>query len=329
MVQLRPITDGIVTIRSPEPGDAALLVAGRDEEFDRFLGPGDPDPDPVGCVVVGGQVAGWVDHDRDRYWLDPGEVNVGYFLFADHRGRGLATRAVKLLMHHLAIDTESRCATFLIDPANERSQQLARRVGAERMPDLDGIPYFKLAVPPTVYTDGTVTIRPLDPDDVDADLAAKDDEQIRWLWLPGQRESWEAMSPGERRAHALAGLRARHDDFGSGPKWCFAVDTADHRYVAYVDCDLANGHVPAGEANISYSSHPDHRERGHVSRAVRLVLRFVGEHTAAPRAHLIVDAENHASSRVVRAVGAVEVERWIDVRGCTMVRHVVAVPRGR
>ena len=166
-----------------------------------------------------------------------------------------------------------------------------------------------------------VTIRPQRADDVDADLAAKDDEQIDWLWQPGDRELWQAMTRDEQRAHAASTLERNRDAFGSGPKWCFAVDSTDAAYVAYIDFDLANEHAPAGEANISYSSHPRHRGRGYVTRAVRLVVRFITEHTDARRAHLIVDAENTASLRVARAVGATEVERWIDARGRTMIRH--------
>jgi RimJ/RimL family protein N-acetyltransferase len=322
---LRPTTDGVVTIRPPQPGDATTLIAGRDRVFHRFLGEGSADPNPVGCVVVDRRVVGWVDYDRDRSWLERGEVNVGYNVFAPHRGRGYATRAVHLLLHHMAVDTDVEVATLLIDRANERSQALARRVGCDAVADLDDHPYFKRQVPPLVYGDGVVTIRRLQSDDVDADLSAKDDEQIDWLWEPGQRESWEAMPPAQQRAHTLAGLQERHDTFGSGPKWTFAVDAADDRYVAYVDCDLHHDDVPAGEANIAYAAHPQHRGRGYVGRAVRLVLRFLHDHTGASEAHLIVDAENRASLRVAATVGAEVAGSWTDERGRAMVRHVVYV----
>ena len=129
------------------------------------------------------------------------------------------------------------------------------------------------------------------------------------------------MTRDEQRAHVARMLAANRDAFGPGPKWCFSVDAAEANYVAYVDFDLANEHVPAGDANISYSSHPAHRGRGYVARAVRLVARFIAEHTDARRALLIVDAENTASLRVARAVGAVEVGRWVNARGRTMIRH--------
>ena len=171
-----------------------------------------------------------------------------------------------------------------------------------------------------------MTIRRQRPDDLAADLAAKDDEQISWLWQPGQRESWESMTRDQQRAHAARTLATNHDAFGSGPKWCFSVDTADANYVAYVDFDLANEHVPAGDANISYSAHPAYRGRGYVARAVRLVARVIAQNTAARRAYLIVDAQNTASLRVAHAVGAVEVGRWTNERGRTMIRHELRLP---
>lgn len=270
----------------------------------RFLGPGDDDPRPTACIVVDGAVVGWVDHDVDRSWLAPGEVNVGYNVFAPHRGHGYATRAVQLLVHHLAVDTDHHTATLLISAENERSLALASRALFAPAGDLDGQPYFKRPVPSLSYGDGVVTIRSPRAEDLDADLEAKDDEQIDWLWLPGQREAWEAMNPAERRAHALRGLLVNAEAFRTGPRWTFAVDTADAQAVASVECDLANVSVPPGEANIAYWCHPDHRGRGYVNRAVRLALAFLADHTGARVAHVLVDVENHASLRVAAAVGA-------------------------
>ena len=135
-----------MVIRAPEDGDAARLVAGRDEVFHRFMGEGAAKPAPVACIVVDGAVVGWVDYDVDRSWLEPGEVNVGYNLFAAHRGNGYASRAVELLLQHLAEDTAFDTATLLIDPANERSLALARRCRFTLVGDLDGNPYWKRSV---------------------------------------------------------------------------------------------------------------------------------------------------------------------------------------
>ncbi|MFP5321420.1 MAG: GNAT family N-acetyltransferase [Acidimicrobiia bacterium] len=300
-------------------------MAGRDEESRRFLGEGADDPAPLACIVVDGEVVGWVDFDVERDWLEDGEVNVGYNVFPTHRGNGFASRAVQLLLHHLAVTGAASVATLLIHPDNARSLALAGRAGFTRHGDLDGNPYWKQPVPPLSYSDGVVTIRRREPADLDADLAAKDDEQIRWLWLPWQRRAWARMTDEQRRDHAAQVLRHDHDAFGSGPKWTFTVDAHGARAVAYVDCDLANPQVRPGEANVSYACHPAHRGAGHVSRSVRLVLEFLRDHTGARTADLITDEANVPSRRVARAVGATEVERWTADQERTMIRHRVDI----
>jgi RimJ/RimL family protein N-acetyltransferase len=133
-----------VTLRSPRADDTAILIAARDDAFHRWLGPGSDNPCPAACIVVGDQVVGWVDydHDRDHDWLGDGEVNVGYFVFAEHRGNGYAAQAVELLLRHLARDTQYRAATLLIDPENEASLAVAGRCGFNMRDDLRGQRYF-------------------------------------------------------------------------------------------------------------------------------------------------------------------------------------------
>ena len=53
-----------------------------------------------------------MDYDDDRQWLLPGEINLGYNVFAAHRGKGYASRAVQLLMHHLAMSRHHHTARF-------------------------------------------------------------------------------------------------------------------------------------------------------------------------------------------------------------------------
>ena len=172
-------------------------------------------------------------------------------------------------------------------------------------------------------TDGVVTLRRQHPDDLAEHLAAVDEEQIRWLWQPGDRERYEQLTADEQRAHQLGQLQASHDAFGPGPKWAFSVDAVEAPYVCYVDCDLANDQVPVGQANISYACAPVHRGKGYASRAVRLVCVFLRERTSAQEAHIIVDEQNTASLRVARAVGAALRESFVDRHGRTMLRHVV------
>jgi RimJ/RimL family protein N-acetyltransferase len=127
--ELQVSSDGVITLRPPRDGDAELLVAERDEEFFKWVGPGAETPNPVACVWAGDELVGWVDYDREHEWLRPGEVNVGYYLFPGARGKGYASRAVELLLIHLRERTEYAVATLVIDPANIRSLALACRLG--------------------------------------------------------------------------------------------------------------------------------------------------------------------------------------------------------
>jgi RimJ/RimL family protein N-acetyltransferase len=136
--ELQVSTDGVVTLQRPRDGDAELLVAGRDEEFHRWFGPGAETPSPTACIWVDGSVVGWVDYDVEHDWLEPGEVNVGYYLFPGARGKGYASRAVELLLEHLGGHTEHTVATLVIRPENERSLKLAHRLGFLQRGELEG-----------------------------------------------------------------------------------------------------------------------------------------------------------------------------------------------
>lgn len=177
--------------------------------------------------------------------------------------------------------------------------------------------------PEAMYSDGVVTIRRQHPADLDASLTGIDDAQIDWLWEPGDRELWEALDAAGQREHQRRHLQAVHDAFGPGPKWCFSVDGPNDRYVAYVDCDLANPHVPHGQANISYVCHPQHRRQGYTSRAVQLACSFLREHTDATEAHVVVDVRNTASLAVAQSINADKTGSFVDEHGRTMVRHVL------
>lgn len=227
-------------------------------------------------------------------------------------------------MHHLATRTSYLTAALQPRHADTASLAVAAAAGFSRRHGA-GAHLLTRAVPPLTYSDGVVTIRRQRADDIDAHLEAIDEEQIRWLWMPGDGDKWAALTPDQRRAHNLSHLRACHESFGRGPKWTFSVDGQNAQYVAYVDCDLANDGVPAGDANISYTCHPAHRGRGYVSRAVRLVHEFLRDHTGATRAYIIVDAENSASLRVARALGATQAGSWRNEHGRTMIRHVVTL----
>jgi RimJ/RimL family protein N-acetyltransferase len=101
-------SDGVVTLRPSTVDDVPLIIAGRDAVFRRFIGEGSAIPRPKFCIVVDGSLVGRVDHDRDddRWWLGADEVNIGYHVFPEHRGRGYATRAVGLVLERLTHGTD-------------------------------------------------------------------------------------------------------------------------------------------------------------------------------------------------------------------------------
>jgi RimJ/RimL family protein N-acetyltransferase len=125
-----PVSDGVVIIRATEPADTPTLIAGRDNEWKRWLGPDPSEPRPAAGSVAEDTLVGWVDYDTDQVWLEPDEVNVGYNVFAPHRRRGYAHRAVQLLTTWIAATTDVQRAYLAIDNENQASLGVARALGA-------------------------------------------------------------------------------------------------------------------------------------------------------------------------------------------------------
>jgi RimJ/RimL family protein N-acetyltransferase len=112
------LTDGIVTLRLPREADApAIAAACRDPEIARWI----PVPVPYGLedarAFVASAGAGWASGREPTFVIadatsralvgaiavhrhpdEPSKAAVGYWLAPQARGRGLATRAVRLVV---------------------------------------------------------------------------------------------------------------------------------------------------------------------------------------------------------------------------------------
>lgn len=100
--------------------------------MERWLGRGSATPSPTVVIELDGTVVGWVDADTEPEWLGTGEVNIGYAVFAAHRGHGHAAAAVRLLLDALSAGRVRR-ALFVIDRRNQASLRVAAAVGARRI----------------------------------------------------------------------------------------------------------------------------------------------------------------------------------------------------
>jgi L-amino acid N-acyltransferase YncA len=125
------LSDSEVSLRPFRTTDRPALLEGRDELWERFLGPGHDEPAPTACIVVQGEIVGWVDADPDGPRLAAGEINLGYNVFAPHRGRGFAARAVLLMLKKLEDEGRYDVATLSVRRDNAASIAVARKAGFE------------------------------------------------------------------------------------------------------------------------------------------------------------------------------------------------------
>jgi RimJ/RimL family protein N-acetyltransferase len=143
-------SDGVVLIRPLAVSDAEVHFAGEDDELVRWLSGGRSTlesnrafiADTLRMWRAGGpqfvfgirwaatdEPAGTVDARTREDFLGPGQVNVAYGLYPQWRGRGIATRAVGLMMDFLRTLPGVTEAVIRVDPANPRSAAVARRAG--------------------------------------------------------------------------------------------------------------------------------------------------------------------------------------------------------
>jgi RimJ/RimL family protein N-acetyltransferase/8-oxo-dGTP pyrophosphatase MutT (NUDIX family) len=142
------LTDGVVLLRPWREEDVEAARAGHDDEIAHWLGldptappdkqhaealdrwrEGPGDGSTVSFVVEAeGRVVGTVQvHDQGN-----GVGDLWWTLYAGHRGRGYATRAVRLLVDYAIEELGLSRLEARVEPGNERSLRVATRAGLRR-----------------------------------------------------------------------------------------------------------------------------------------------------------------------------------------------------
>ncbi len=146
-----PLSDGVVTLRPwGQEGDVeALTAACNDRAIAEFL---DQIPSPYTEDDAREYVAacreGWAEGTLTNFaiaetgsgravgsvgvrWLEPdqGVVEVGYWVSPDARGRGLSTRAVRLVSRWLIVDHGVERVQLRADEENVASRRVAEKAG--------------------------------------------------------------------------------------------------------------------------------------------------------------------------------------------------------
>ena len=141
------LSDGVVTLRPPDEGDLEAIAAGiADPDVVRWIGP----PEGTAAETLALNRSRWASGSptfaiceaddvcvghvwANRHPDEPAAAAIGYFLLPAARGRGLATRAVRLICDWLVAERGVTTLRLYTDPANIASQRVAERSGFTRI----------------------------------------------------------------------------------------------------------------------------------------------------------------------------------------------------
>lgn len=143
------LTDGVVVLRPWREEDIEEAIAGHDEEIAHWFGFPTVRPSYEQHKQAVENWRRWYDEGRSRVNFlvehdgdvvgsvevqDRGDSvgSLSWTLYADHRGRGYATRAVRLLVDYAIESLGLQRVEAEVDPANERSLRVATRAGLHR-----------------------------------------------------------------------------------------------------------------------------------------------------------------------------------------------------
>ncbi|WP_431035915.1 GNAT family N-acetyltransferase [Streptomyces sp. P6-2-1] len=162
----------------------------------------------------------------------------------------------------------------------------------------------------TELTDGTVTLSPLRPEDVEPHLAGEDEALVRRL----------NGGPGTREGVAAYVRHCREQWETAGPLRAFGI-RAGGVLAGTADLRFAGDGPGAGQVNVAYGLYPARRGRGLATRAVRLVCGYAAAEGAV-EAVIQVEPDNHASVAVARRAGFITGERAPGEEGGPFDRYV-------
>jgi RimJ/RimL family protein N-acetyltransferase len=81
------------------------------------------------AIEVGGEVVGGIGIGLNSHGY---RAAIGYWVAAAHRGRGICTRALRLLTRHALEERRLQRVELITDPDNVASQRVAEKVGFGR-----------------------------------------------------------------------------------------------------------------------------------------------------------------------------------------------------
>jgi RimJ/RimL family protein N-acetyltransferase len=134
--------DAIVLRQFTEDDVPAIVAACQDPEIPRWTRVPAPyteadarhflaDPPDTAFAVVdrsSGELLGAIGARPE----DDGRVEIGYWVAREARGRGVATRAVRIVSRWAVEELGARRVQLYTDPANDASQRVAEKAGFQR-----------------------------------------------------------------------------------------------------------------------------------------------------------------------------------------------------
>ncbi|MCW4457159.1 GNAT family N-acetyltransferase [Microbacterium sp. MPKO10] len=150
MIKVLYSDDGVVMIRPVTTADAEAHIAGRDSEYVTWIDSSD-DADDVErrrfaaaeeawaaggpiyefAIIADGALAGTITAETGHEGLQPHQADIVYGLYPSTRGRGIATRAVMLVVSFLDQIPGISEAITRVNPENPKSRSVAERAGFE------------------------------------------------------------------------------------------------------------------------------------------------------------------------------------------------------